>query len=325
MLSSSCFERLKYCDHDGAIMPTGACGIDCDVCRLRLLGICSRCGPGKSLEAEKKMAAQVRIFGFPCPVLACAHERGVAYCLRDCHQFPCELFQHGPYPYSDGFLKMQERRRKDTTPWKAPTGDLIKVPAAYWEELSQRDLESLCQKAVAEPHPPEGLTLPFLGEVILVDRDARCLKRPSQSRWEKVSYPLMELLFMVYLLNVGPEPLTHDLVSVQEMKTAHFFQGPHALDVTCLIERYSDDLDGFQRAAESLGGEKQNLADAAFRIPAFPKAPLFYLLWAGDDEFEARISVLFDRSVEEHLSADAIWGLVHLVSDALIRAPELPF
>jgi hypothetical protein len=29
--------------------------------------------------------------------------------------------------------------------------------------------------------------------------------------------------------------------------------------------------------------------------------------------------------VEKHLSADAIWGLVHLVSDALIRAPELPF
>ena len=38
-------------------MPTGACGINCDVCKLNLLGTCSSCGPGKSLQAEKKLAA----------------------------------------------------------------------------------------------------------------------------------------------------------------------------------------------------------------------------------------------------------------------------
>lgn len=306
-------------------MPAGACGIDCDVCKLSLLGICSPCGPGTSLEGQKKMAAQARILGFPCPVLACAHRRGVAYCLRDCHLFPCELFLQGPYPYSEAYLEMQKRRRKDPTPWKSPSGEPVNVPATYWEDLSKRDVKALCEHALAEPHPPEGLALPFLGEVILVDRRARCLRRPALSRWEKISYPLMELLFVVYLLNVGPQHLDHNVVSVHELKTAHFFQGPHALDLDSLIKRYGHDLDGFKRAAEFLGGEKQDLADAAFRIPAFPKVPLFYLLWEGDEEFEPRISVLFDRSVEKHLSPDAIWGLVHLVSDALIRAPDLPF
>ena len=53
-------------------MPTGACGINCDVCKLNLLGTCSSCGSGKSLEAEQKLAAQNRLFGSTCAILSCA-------------------------------------------------------------------------------------------------------------------------------------------------------------------------------------------------------------------------------------------------------------
>ena len=122
----------------------------------------------------------------------------------------------------------------------------------------------------------------------------------------------------MYLLNVGPEPLSQDLVSVQELNCFHFFQGSHELKVRPLLERYGNDLNGFKKAAESLGGEVLDLADAAFKVPAFPKVPLYYLLWEDDQEFKSRLSILFDRSIEHHLAADAIWGLVNLVSDTLL-------
>jgi hypothetical protein len=48
---------------------------------------------------------------------------------------------------------------------------------------------------------------------------------------------------------------------------------------------------------------------------------VYYLFWLGDDEFETRISVLFDRSIEEVFSADVIWGLVNRVSTALLQGP----
>jgi hypothetical protein len=47
---------------------------------------------------------------------------------------------------------------------------------------------------------------------------------------------------------------------------------------------------------------------------------VYYLFWQGDAEFDPRISVLFDRSIEEVFSADAIWGLVSRVSTALLQA-----
>ena len=74
----------------GQIMPTGACGINCDVCRLNLLGLCTSCGAGKSDEAELKLATQKRIRGDTCPILTCVTMNNKRYCLRDCNQFPCD-------------------------------------------------------------------------------------------------------------------------------------------------------------------------------------------------------------------------------------------
>ena len=304
-------------------MPTGACGINCDVCRLNALGVCSTCGPGTSMEAQQKMAVQVRVLGAPCPILECAANRSVDHCLRDCEEFPCERFS--AYPYSEGFITMQERRRNEAEQKLDPTKSKIQVPPHYWEDLEKKDLAVLCQNALAQAFSPEDVVVTVLGREILVDRKNHALRRKKQGEWEPVSHPLLELLVLVYLLNAGPQLLSRELVTAKELKTAHFFQGPHELNVGGVLERFGRDLKGFRKAAESLGGEAQSLADAAFKIPALPKVPLYYLLWEGDDEFEPRISVLFDRSVESHLSADAIWGLVALASEALLKAPNLPF
>jgi hypothetical protein len=108
------------------------------------------------------------------------------------------------------------------------------------------------------------------------------------------------------------------MVSVKELKSAHFFTGPHELKIQPLLDCYGNDLERFRKAAEGARGEVLDLADAAYMFQAFPKVPLYYLLWRGDEEFEPRLSILFDRSIEHHLAADAIWGLVNLVSDVLL-------
>jgi hypothetical protein len=199
------------------------------------------------------------------------------------------------------------------------TDDAVNVPLRYWNELKQRDLKKLCENAGAKAFPPKSLVMPFLGREIQVDRVDRCLRLLKQDKWERMDYPLLELLFLVYLLNAGPDSLSHEMISVQELKDSHFFQGPHEIKIGPLVERYGYDPNRFKKAAESLGGEAQDLADVAYKIPAFPKVPLYYLLWEGDDEFEPRLSILFDRSVEKHLQADAIWGLVNVVAEALLR------
>ena len=220
---------------------------------------------------------------------------------------------------------MQETRQKEASPSVSPAGEQVKVPPHYWEDLAKRDLEKISLDGEGRVFTPDGVIVPFLGRDVLADLKDRCLKSLRAEQWERIEYPLLELIFLVYLLNVGPEPLRNEMISKNELKEAHFFQGPHELRIAPLLERYGRDPSAFSKAAEFLGGRKLDLADMAFTIHPFPKVPLHYLLWEGDEEFEPRVSVLFDRSVEKHLSADAIWGIVTLATDALLRTPNLPF
>ena len=201
----------------------------------------------------------------------------------------------------------------------------IVVPPQYWEELKKEDLYRLCRRLHVVACPPDNFILSGLGREILVDRAEACLKSRRSGSWAKIDHPLLELLVLVYFLKAGPGPINNEMIGVQQLKDSHFFLGPHEFRLEPLLARYGFDPKGFKDAAEFLGGEPIGLADISYRIPALPKVPLYYLLWEGDEEFEPRISVLFDRSVEKHLSADAIWGLVKLVSDALLKAPAAPF
>jgi hypothetical protein len=194
------------------------------------------------------------------------------------------------------------------------------VPVQYWEALAEREPEEICRNALVKIHPPRGLVVPFLNETYLVDGDGRCISKGLISGWERVDQPLLELILLVYILGAKDEPLKREMITAQQLRDGHFFQGPHELDTKSLLVRWGRDPSGFRKAAAALGGAPIDAAEAAFRIQALPRVPIYYLLWEGDEEFEPRLSILFDRSVELHLPADAIWGLVQLVSAAMIRS-----
>jgi hypothetical protein len=307
-------------------MPTGACGINCDVCRLHLLGLCSTCGPGRSEEAQRKLAAQKAAFGGTCTILACAAMNRIDYCLRDCPAFPCENFRVGPYPFSEAFLKMQDRRLESGPPPRDHNDRPIRVPPEYWEALRARDRNTLLNLTLFEEDPSGGLVFPFLRDQILVDMEEACLKRRMGGDWTRMDDPLLELVTLLYLNHVRSlHPLGRDMVGVKDLKEAHYFKDRHELRLGPLVERYGQDPAGFEAAAAYLEGQPLDMADAAYRFLPFPRVPLYYLLWRGDAEFAPKISVLFDRSIEEAFSAAGIWCLVNLVSFALLKGPRRKF
>jgi len=214
---------------------------------------------------------------------------------------------------------MQERCRNQVPAAYAPDGSHLKVAAEYWERLSARDPLQLVAITQFQLTPENGLVFRFLNRDVLVDPQARCLRLWCGAGWDKADDPLLELATVLYLINVkGVHPLGRDIVGPQDLKEGHFFQGPHELKTAPLLERFGTDMQGLRQAAEALGGEPVDMADAAYRLKPFPRVHLYYLLWEGDEEFPPRMSVLFERSIEETLAADAIWGLVNRVSTALL-------
>jgi hypothetical protein len=198
------------------------------------------------------------------------------------------------------------------------------VPKEHWNDLMCLDLHNVCNNSGADLWQPKGLKFAFLNETIFMDLESESLYRDATGERDKIDDPLFELIALVYILNASGVSPSEEMIGVKELKDAHFFQGPHALDFSALTARYGNDLQAFDSVARQLQGVPVEFADAAYRFKTFPKIPIYYLLWAGDEEFQPNISVLFDRSIERHLSADGIWGLVKLVNDKLIKSDGAP-
>ena len=211
---------------------------------------------------------------------------------------------------------------KEGPPALTTDGTRVNVSADYWAQLQGKDVTALCNLTLFNPISSGQVLFHFLREDVMVDIENRCLKRSGETGWEITDDPLLELVTVMYLINVNDiYPIGRDIVGVKDLKEGHFFQGPHALRTDPLLKRYGRDLKAFRQSAEYLAGETRDMADAAYRLAPFPRIHLYYLLWQGDEEFEPRLTVLFDRSIENVLAADAIWALVNRVSTALLEGP----
>ena len=124
----------------------------------------------------------------------------------------------------------------------------------------------------------------------------------------------LQVILITYLLNAHAIPLANRLVAGSSLKGGKtFFQGAHRFPVEPLVERYGINPTGFFDKGLSMGAQPERYGDAGLRFPALPRVPVVMVLWQGDEEYPARLSVLFDASIAQHLPLDAIYALVTVI------------
>lgn len=129
---------------------------------------------------------------------------------------------------------------------------------------------------------------------------------------------LEQLCIISYLLNVGDKPLSGKLVRADSLPGGQFFfRGPHGMPTGKLIDAFGERPERLFSAAAGFGGEPRPYGDAAVEILVLPKLPLTLVVWAGDEEFPPRASILFDSTAADNLPLDAIFAAVNLAVDKL--------
>ncbi len=88
-----------------------------------------------------------------------------------------------------------------------------------------------------------------------------------------------------------------------------FFVGPHKIPVGLFAQKFGEDIEGFRATCEKLGGKPIKMGDAAYSFKILPRIPLAVILWEKDDEFDAEAKILFDKTIQNHLPIDVIFGL----------------
>ena len=197
--------------------------------------------------------------------------------------------------------------------------DIVKVPDIYWEDLCKADIKRLENGGVFLLN--NRISIPFLNKKYIVDLNEKKIFFADTD--SVVNDPVLILILLVYLLNATNVPLAKKWLGVNDLKSAHFFRGPHELKIHPLITCFGHRPELFRQVGETLGDEKLDIGDVSFSIEPLSGIRFGYVLWEGEKGvFSPDITILFDANIDAQLPPDTIWALVGWMTDYLCNATD---
>ena len=158
--------------------------------------------------------------------------------------------------------------------------------------------------------------LTMINQDYLIDRDNRRITLRNAP--DKAAGFLEQLVILSYLIATQDIPLHHKWVKPEQLAAGEFFfRGPHVLPTDKLEHAFGTCPRGLIEAGLRLGAEVCDFGDASVEMLLLPRAPVIFIVWAGDDEFPSRASILVDETAVQQLPLDALGVAVNLAVKAL--------
>jgi hypothetical protein len=198
------------------------------------------------------------------------------------------------------------------------------VHEGLWEQLVKLDgretaKRSLCQYLT----DPQRYITPLLNTEYVVDlSDKQIFSTQPDSQPTPAGF-LEQLCLLAYLINAKDLPLSNKLVGPENLPTGQFFfRGLHSLPTGKLVKAFGKSPERLYEFSEQFGAKRREFGDVSVELYVLPRVPVTIVMWRGDEEFDARASILFDQTAGNQLPLDALGVLVDLTVKALVRASE---
>jgi hypothetical protein len=92
-----------------------------------------------------------------------------------------------------------------------------------------------------------------------------------------------------------------------------------------LARAFGYDKYSFKEAGKLMGGREEEFGDASFTLFAFPKVPVTFVLWEGDEEFPPGAKALFDPSITGYLPLEDIVVVAKLAAGRILKTAMKQF
>jgi len=128
------------------------------------------------------------------------------------------------------------------------------------------------------------------------------------------------ILLLHYLLNAQGTPPCGRAIGFQDLPQGLSYHPTFTKrTISPLTRHFGPQPHKLLEAAAELGAEPIATADAAVVIPAFPRAPVTLVIWAGDAEFPPSGGIMFDETITDYLPVEDIIVLCEDIVWTLIR------
>lgn len=193
-----------------------------------------------------------------------------------------------------------------------------------WEQLDGLDGDETARRADCQYlGDPERFVLTLLSTEYVVNPSDRSILTAAGDSPEQDANFLEQLCLLAYLINARDLPIADKLVSENALPGGQFFfRGVHGLPTQKLEEAFGDCPEALFDASARLNAKRCEFGDASIRLNMLPRVPVTMVVWRRCEEFEARASILFDKSTGEQLPLDALLAAVNLTVKSLAEAAD---
>jgi hypothetical protein len=198
------------------------------------------------------------------------------------------------------------------------------IHEGLWQQLTELDGCKTAQRAKCQfLNAPERYTVTILNiEYAVNPADKQIFPVGGCSKAEPAGF-LEQLCLLAYLINAQDSPLANKLVRAEALPGGQFFfRGLHSLPTKKLEEAFGRCPKRLYEITEQFGAKRCEFGDAAIELYVLPRVPLTIVIWRGDEEFDARASILFDQTAASQLPLDALWAAANLTAEAIIKAVD---
>ena len=113
------------------------------------------------------------------------------------------------------------------------------------------------------------------------------------------------ILILHYLDRASGAPISGNMVGFDQLIGARFYGSAFRGRVELpLVHTFASRPKMLVEIAQALGGSSAEYRDCSVLLHPFPRVPLAFILWQGDDEVPGNGKVLWDASAEDYLSAE---------------------
>lgn len=189
-------------------------------------------------------------------------------------------------------------------------------------ELGRQDMMTVAALTGASLHGPSSLYIRLWDDEWLVSFPDGTLHGLAG----QPCTPDKELLLLYYITHGDGTRPADRWVAFHDLPDGLFYtQAFQGYSGNRLARFFVNNVAGFEKAAEDVGGTRIEGGDAMYAFWPLPRIGLAAQYWRGDDEFAPRANILFDAAAGHYLTTDMLAVVGSQLVSKLIKSPRAKY
>lgn len=121
----------------------------------------------------------------------------------------------------------------------------------------------------------------------------------------KAAQLYQSILILHYLVTADGTPLDGRWIAYRHLPGGDIYIEPfNNRAIRPFLKTFGNDPEQFRKAAMALGGKQVQMSGIGMTVPVFPRVPICFVIWPGDEEMPPSANILFDGKAASYLPTE---------------------